>query len=254
MSTGLSANSLKTYRHAAENWPAVESRIIAIRNILFVGIFLLLVAMDFGAAENWKEGSLKSLLPHIIAVSFVFAMLAFSFRRAINRQRENWDSFELLLGPDFVVRRMNGLAEMELHRDELTAIRMYKRSLLLQAASAERSIAVPEGLADFAEIRDRLSQWMPISENTPQRWTQSRYFLPGILVVELLLFGLFFVSTKSWLEVLAGVPLLAGLLWCLVRIQKSGQLSQKIKRQMWLLVLPLLAIAARLVLAIIHWQ
>lgn len=254
MCTDLSANSLKTYRHAAENWPAVESRIIAIRNIIFAGIFFLFVAMDFGAAENWKGGSLKSMLPHVIAISFVSAILFFSFRRAIIRQRENWDSFELLLGPDFVVRRMNGLAEIELRRDELTAIRMYKRSLWLQTASAERNIAVPESLADFAEVRARLSQWMPIPENTQRSWTQSRYLLPAILVVELVLFALFFVSTKSWLEVLAGVPLLAGLLWCLVRIQKSGQLSQKIKRQMWFLLLPLLAIASRLALAIIHWQ
>ena len=254
MSTTLSANLLKTYRHAPENWPIVERRLIAIRNLIFVGIVFLFVAMDFSAAENWKNGSLTSLFPHLVLISFVFAVFFFSFRRAINQQRRTWASFELLVGPDFVARRVDGLAELEIRREELTAIRRFKQGLSLETASAQRTITIPNTLADFPELHDRLSQWMAFSEYQQNRWMQSRYFLPGVLVVEMALSGTFFVSHESLLEVLTGIPLVFSLLWCLIKIQRDGRVAPKIKRQMWFVLLPLVAIAARLVLAIINWQ
>jgi hypothetical protein len=254
MSTGLSANLLKTYRQAPENWPVVERRLIAIRNLISIGIVFLFVAMDFGAAENWKNGSLTSLFPHVVIISFVFAVLFFSFRRAINQQRRTWASFELLVGSDFVARSMEGLAELEIRREELTAIRTFKQGLSLETASAQRNITIPNTLGDFPELRDRLSQWMAFSEYPQNKWMQSRYFVPGVLVVEMALLGVFFVSHGSLWEVLSGVPLVFGLLWCLIKVQMTDRLAPKTKRQMWFVLLPLVAIAARLVLAIINWQ
>jgi len=87
-------------------------------------------------------------------------------------------------------------------------------------------------LADFWEVRDALSQWMPLAkQETAGGWRQSRYLLPVILVVELALFGLFFVSNISVVEVGTGAPLLLGLVWCWVIMQKSNHFDQKMKRK-----------------------
>jgi len=94
---------------------------------------------------------------------------------------------------------------------------------------------------------------MPLSQGQAG-WKRSPYFLPVLLVAELVLFGLFFLSPHSLLEVLTGVPLVVGLSWALVKVQASKQLNPSMKGRMWLLVLPLAAVAARLVLAILRWQ
>jgi hypothetical protein len=70
----------------------------------------------------------------------------------------------------------------------------------------------------------------------------------------LFLFSGFYLATRSWLIVATGVPLLAGLAWSLLFIRKSLQVSAHMKRLSLITVLPLLAIATKLVLSIINWR
>jgi len=62
------------------------------------------------------------------------------------------------------------------------------------------------------------------------------------------------MTTRSWVIVATGVPLLAGLLWSVWYIRKSLQVSAPVKRLSLFTLLPLLAIAVKLILAIRHWR
>lgn len=254
MTTTVPSNLPKTYRRDPEKFSAIERKLVTTRNVIFGGIILFFIVTDFGAAENWEDGSLKSLLPHVVGITLLFVLVVFSFRRSIESQRRIWTSYELLVGPDSVLRRMNGLNELEVRRDEVKAIQQQKHGLILETFSARKNLAVPDSLAEFEEVYNRLTEWMPATEQKQAAWNQSPYLLPMVLVVELILFALFFVSNKSWLELGTGVPLLAGLVLCLVLIQRNSQLDQKTKRKMWLVILPVMGIVVRLALAIINWQ
>jgi hypothetical protein len=78
----------------------------------------------------------------------------------------------------------------------------------------------------------------------PVRWL---WTLPLLV---LLFFGGFYLATKSWVIVTTGVPLLAGLAWSMWLIRKSRHVSAHMKRLSLMTLLPLLAIAVKLVLAI----
>jgi hypothetical protein len=211
--------------------------------------------MDFRSADrDWLQGSLLSLLTHLVPITLVVGLLVYSFRRGMRKQRENWLAYELLVGEDFVIRRMPGLSEMEIRREEITAIRQSAQGLSIETSSRQRTLGVPTTLEEFDEVRARLSEWMTLTELRRAGWMNSSQLLYGVVTAELVLFIVFFLSTQSWLLVCSGAPLLLGLVVCLVMLQRSAQLAPKMKRNVWLIVLPLAAIAFRLMEAILNWR
>jgi hypothetical protein len=123
---------------------------------MFVGVLGLFIAMDFkGANRDWLQGSLLTFLPHLLPITFIGALFFYSFRRAMKKQRENWLAYELLVGEDFVIRRMPGLSEMEIRREEVTAIRQNAQGLTLETNSRHRTPGVPSTLEEFDEVRAR---------------------------------------------------------------------------------------------------
>lgn len=255
MSGQLARNSVKTYRFAPEAFETVRKRLTLVQTITFVGVLTLLIATDFKSADReWLQGSLLSLLPHVLALTFVGALFFFSFRRSLKKQRENWFAYELLVGEDFVIRRMPGLSEMEIRREEVVAIRQDAQGLTLETSSKQRTLGVPSTLEEFDEVRARLSEWMTPTEVRRARWKHSPSLVYGVIIVELGLFIVFFLSTKSWPLVCSGAPLFGGLIWSVVLVQRSAQLAPKMKRTMWIILLPLTAIGFRLVEAIRNWR
>jgi hypothetical protein len=211
--------------------------------------------MDFKSADrDWLQGSLLSLLPHLLPITLVVGLLVYSFRRGMRKQRENWLAYELLVGEDFVIRRMPGLSEMEIRREEITAIRQSAEGLSIETSSWRRTLGLPSTLEEFDEVRARLSEWMTPTELRRARWNNSSHLLYGAIIAELVLFIIFFLSTQSWLLVCSGAPLLLGLVVCLVVLQRSAQLAPKMKRNVWLMLLPMAAIVFRLMESILNWR
>ena len=255
MSDRLARNSVKTYRFAPEGFEAVRKKLTPVQNITLVGVLGLIVGMDFKSADrDWLQGSLLSLLPHLLPITLVVGLLVYSFRRGMRKQRENWLAYELLVGEDFVIRRMPGLSEMEIRREEITAIRQSAEGLSIETSSRRRTLGLPSTLEEFDEVRARLSEWMTPTELRRARWNNSSHLLYGAIIAELVLFIIFFLSTQSWLLVCSGAPLLLGLVVCLVVLQRSAQLAPKMKRNVWLMLLPMAAIVFRLMEAILNWR
>jgi hypothetical protein len=255
MSEQLARNSVKTYRFAPEGFEAVRKRLVVIQSITFVGLLGLFIGMDFKSADReWLQGSLLSLLPHLLPITFAGAVFVYAFQRSMKKQRENWLAYELLVGEDFVIRRMPGLSEMEIRREEVTAIWQSAQGLTLETSSKQRTLGVPSTLEEFDEVRARLSEWMTPAEVQRARWKHSPNLVYGVIIVELGLFVVFFLSTQSWVQICSGAPLFGGLIWSVVLVQRSAQLAPKVKRTMWVIVLPLIAIGFRLAEAIRNWR
>jgi len=255
MSEQLARNSVRTYRFAPEGFETVRKRLTLVQGITVVGVLGLTIGMDFQSADrDWLQGSLLALLPHVLAITLAVGILVYSFRRAMKKQRENWLAYELLVGEDFVIRRMPGLSEMEIRREEVTAIRHNAQGLTLETSSQQRTLGVPSTLQEFGEVRARLNEWMTPTELRRAAWKHSPNLVYGVILFELILFIVFFLSTQSWLLVCSGAPLCAGLAWSFVLVQRSAQLAPKTKRTMWIMLLPLIAIGFRLIEAIRNWR
>ena len=204
--------------------------------------------------RDWLRGSLLLLLPHVFVLTVIGVVIIYSFGRGIKKQRENWLSYELLVGEDFVIRRMSDLRAIEIRREEVTAIRLNEKGLLIETNSPQRTLQVPSALEEYDEVRARLSEWVEPRELKQRAWRNSPRLLYGIVVVELCLFVVFFLSTRSWLTACSSFPLFLGVIWSSVAVQRNSQLAPKVKRNTWIVLLPLMAIAFRLMEAIRNWR
>jgi hypothetical protein len=254
MPNQLAPNSVRTYRLAPEGFSAARNRLLKQKIALFVGLILFLLALGYKVfGETWQRDSVASLLPTFLFVLIVSGALAVGFRKGIKRNQESWDSFELVVGEDFVIRRIKDFPELEIQRHDVTAIRESAVGLHVETNLKDRTIGIATALIDYDDARERLSRWMPVQQLQQGRMAASRWMW-GLPVIFLALFGGFYMTTKSWVILATGIPLLVGLSWSIWSIRQSVQVSAHLRRLSLFAFLPLLAIAAKLIIAVRHWR
>ena len=221
---------------------------------MFGGIVVFLFVLQYRAfADSWQHPSIASILPVLFILFIVIGALTTGVRIGIKRIQDSWLSYELVIGEDFLVRRMKGHQEIEIQRIEIVAIKESEIGLRVQSNQKGREIGIPLALVGYEDAKARLSRWMaPVSE--PHGWLTPSYWVAAFSLLVLALCGVFFLATRSWIVVVTGVPTVAVLLWSIFAIQKSVQASANMKRLSLLTMLTLLAIVARLILAIVHWR
>jgi hypothetical protein len=255
MAAQLASNSVKTYHLAPEGFAAARNKFLRKSAVFYIGILLFLLVLEYREfGDSWKRGSIVLLFPLLLIISFIFSAMAIGVKKGVKRNQESWLSYELLIGEDFLIRRMKDFRELEIQRHEITAIKEDASGLRVETNLKDRVIGIAPALVDYEDARARLSQWMaPVPESQPAWLTPARWTLVLPLLV-LIFFAFFFLATRSWIIVSTGVPLLVVLTWSLSTIRKTIQLSAHTKRLSFIGILPLLAIATRLILAIINWR
>jgi hypothetical protein len=254
MAGQLASNSVRTYHLAPEGFGAARNKLLRQRVVLFAGLVALIFAVQYKEfSENWRQGSIASLLPALLVLLIVFGALARGVMKGVKRNRESWISYELVIGEEFLIRRIKDFPELEIQRHEITAIKESAAGLHVETNLKDRAIGIPSALVDYDDAKERLSRWMPAQESQ-QGWMTPGRWMWGLPLIFLLLFGGFYMATRSWVIVATGIPLVGGLSWSVWFIRKSVQVSAHMKRLSLFTFLPLLAIAAKLIPAIRHWH
>lgn len=251
MPSQLAPNSARTYRLAPEGYTAARNRLLRQRIVLFAAVILfafVLVYKMFG--QTWQWGSIRSLLPSFLCFLIISGALASGLRKGLKRNQESWNSFELVVGEDFVIRKIKDFPELEIQRHEVTAIKETPTGLYVKTKLSDRTIGIARALVDYDDAKERLSSWMPLMHEHPRGWTAATRWVWVFPLITILLFALCFLSTNSWVVVGTGVPLLIGLSVSIWLTRRSVQTSAHMKRISLLTALPLVAIIAKLIQAI----
>ena len=254
MGSQLAQNSVRTYRLAPEGFVAARNKLLRQKAVLFAGLVGVLFAVQYKEfGDNWRQGSIASLLPAFLAALLVIGALVVGVRKGLKRNQESWNSYELLIGEDFLIRRIKDFPELEIQQHEITAIKESAIGLHVETNRKDRAIGIASALVDYDDAKARLSRWMPV-EKPQQGWLTPSLWTWGLPLLFLILFVCFYLATRSWIIVATGLPLFVGLIWSLWLIRKSVQVSAHMKRLSLFTFLPLLAIAVKLILAIRNWH
>jgi hypothetical protein len=255
MAAELAPNSVKTYHLAPEGFNVVRKKLLRQRSILASGIIVFTTVIVFRQSDfDLNKPSLVSLTPYFIVMVILIGALTSGLIKGMKKNWEAWTTYELVIGEDFLIRRVKDFPELEIRRDEVTSIKESPAGLQVTTKSRDRTIGIGSALIDFEDAKARLCQWMMPAKQTQQGWSSPGRWVAALPLFVLLLFGAFLLSAKSWILILSGMPLLAILLWSFALIRKSFQISDQMKRTSLLIFLPLLAIVAKLVQALINWQ
>jgi hypothetical protein len=146
-----------------------------------------------GLVAGWLGHSEHIPLLALYAVLAIVGLKEFKTMRAF---REQWRSYELILGTDHIRQRRYG-HDLTLLRSEV--LRIIERPQVLQVVSISgnhpRTILVPAGMNGYQEVRERLSEWMPITQ-APEFW----FHAPGSVIIGILcvLPALLLTRSASW--------------------------------------------------------
>jgi hypothetical protein len=151
-----------------------------------------------GFTTGWLGNSAH--VPLLVAYSFVAILGAKEFL-SMGAFRKQWRSLELILGTDRIKQKRDG-ADLTILQSEVLRLIESSRGLLIVGGvwNRPRTIVVPAGLNGYQEVRNRLCEWLPITQQ-PELWFSDRGAL-GIGLV-CILPAMLLVRSLSWLFILA---------------------------------------------------
>lgn len=151
-----------------------------------------------GLAAGWLGHSEHIPLLTLYAGLAIVGLKEF---RSMGAFREQWRSYELILGTDHIRQRQHGY-DLTLLRSEVH--RIIERPQVLQVVSGSgnrpRTILIPVDMSGYQEVRDSLSEWMPITQ-APEFWLQA----PGPVIMGILcvLPAMLLTRSASWFLIVA---------------------------------------------------
>jgi hypothetical protein len=161
-----------TFRLSPDGFSEERARMLRRRAPLFFLLIIFVLAISF--RDHWKnlpETSLSTLTPSMVVAVFLVVVLAYGVSRGLRQQREKWLSYELVVGPDFIIRKLEGLPDLQLTRNEVTNIQEQPFGLRVETADKRRLVFVHRSLVGYEEVKQRLRDWNEISYAREESWT-----------------------------------------------------------------------------------
>jgi hypothetical protein len=154
----------RTYRLDRTAYAPTTKRMLYRRyaTVLVLAVILGGIMLAFMARNDEK---MVETLPYTVPLllTVMLASTVIGIRGQLVKQRAGWDSYELTIGPSFLVRRIVGLPSIEVLRHEVTSIRHAEgNGITVGTADAHRFIFVPEALVGFDEVKATLGDWRTI--------------------------------------------------------------------------------------------
>jgi hypothetical protein len=220
------------------------------KRILIVGLPIMLLALAGGLWIGGQEA--QSITPFLIIVPLFLIILTFSIVRGINKQKRNWSSYRVILDESSIKRVQTGLPEVTIEYGDISKIvESTGVGLVILGSTPSRQISVPATLEDYSQFSLELSSRHSF-ENIPVAQTKWMQFSPSLVgLATIVAFVITFISSNPYIGAITGILLFGGLTVSLVQIQRNSQITKQVKWQSCLILLPLFAIATRVLFNIL---
>jgi hypothetical protein len=196
---------------------------------------------------RWGDKSYLSSPCFIIVLILVAITLIFSILNGLRKVQRLWASYRLFIDENSIKRLQDGLPDIAIDNGEISKISEAEgRGLLVQSIKPSRQIGIPFTLQDYSEVRSELARRHTI-DKTSGTWEKLMPVLTlaaGLLTLVAVLIT--FLATNRYVIVITGVLLFLGMIMSLVSIQRSIYTTKEVKRNSWLVLLPILLIGVRI--------
>jgi lysylphosphatidylglycerol synthetase-like protein (DUF2156 family) len=237
------AQNVRSYRLAPGQFDDERTRIVRQRTPLFFLIIVFVLAIVF--KDYWKslpETPLRDLIPAIVVAVVMVVLLAYGVAKGLRQAKRKWLSYELVVGQDFLIRKLEGLPDLEITCDEIVRIKELPSGLKVETGDKNRFIFVHRALVGYDEVKQSLQGWGQVSSGDALPWWSQSWVTSAVGIGTILLFALFLLTRTPWITIAAGLSLSVLLLFSFVALQRSPHVHKRTKRRMLLLIFPLAAV------------
>jgi len=206
--------------------------------IILIAIFAGLAISHFNTnGQSTDVNILPFMIPIVIGSSFL------GFIIAIKRQKKVFDSYELTIDEEKIIRRQNLTPDIEVSFSEVQKIIKNKNgTLTIKGVNSNNSIEVPSQIENLIELEAMLSKVTEITTHDKQSPQQKQTWVLALLTVALMM--IVYLAKNKILVGVSGVVLTLGLTYSLIATQRSKHVDKITKAAIWLILFVLPSIIA----------
>lgn len=180
-----------------------------------------------------------NVLPFVIPI--IIGALVFGLFKGINRQKELFESYRLIINENEVIREQNTTQTISIpHNDIKSITRNSKGIITIVGNSNTDSIGVPSQINNSERLTQILSQIKPITDSDKKPLNEK---YKGVLILLMLgLMAIVYISKDKLAVGITGTILILFLGYSFYKVRKNKNIDNKTKNGMWWLILVLLSI------------
>jgi len=234
------------YRLSAAALPNEEKRIRSsyMPTLVLVVVLSTVVFLALGISKGATSRSM--ILYGLLMVAYVAYLAVWYPRRMQRRLFKYWETYDLEIGHDYLLRRIADIPDLRLQFDEVQAVEHVQgRYLRVIGKTKSRAISIPESIDHFDQVLATVSSLRPVRVRTIEQWQKCRAFMAAGLL-------LFIVMLWTTSPVVIPLSLAMGsvIVWVVFWIRRNPNIPVSRKRIAWIYWLFFLVCVLKLFVAV----
>jgi hypothetical protein len=219
------------YRLLTAALPVEEKRIRS----SYMPTLVLVVALStivFVALGIRQGATTKSMIRYgLIMVAYIAYLAVWYPRRMRRRLIKCWETYDLEIGHDYLLRRQADIPDLRLQFDEVQAVEHVQgRYLRVIGKTKSRAIAIPEGIDNFDQVLETVSSLSPVRMRTVEQWQKYRAFMAA----GLLLYVIMLWATSAVVVIPLSLAIGSVIVWVFFWIRRNPNIPESRKRIAWI--------------------
>ena len=235
------------YRLLASALPSEERRI---RGSYVPTLALVLVASTivFVVLGLSKGATPKLMITYgVVMATYITYLVVWYPRRMKRRLIRCWETYDLEIGHDYLLRQQADIPDLRLQFDQVQAIdHVQGRYLRVIGKSKGHVISIPEGLDQFDDVLKTISSVCPVRVRKIEQWQKYRAFMAA----GLLLFVIMLWATSPIVVIPLSLAVGSAIAWVFFWIRRNPNIPESTKRIAWIYWLGFVMCVLKLVVAL----
>jgi Ca2+/Na+ antiporter len=219
--------------------------------VMLLGVIVVLAA-NYSTTDNRFDTDTV-----LFTIPIMLVAVGIGIYNGLKKRRKLFDSFSVAINEDTISRTQEDTPELSLNRLEISSISKDSSGIItIRGMSAYDIIQIPAGMERGDELEAALLRIMPFSEASQLSLLERFGWITGVVAI-LLMMVMRFVENKA-VVIVAGVALIALLIWGFVKAWRNKNIPERYKRSIWIMLLliaaVIMAILMKLGWVIDFWQ
>ena len=211
-------------------------------------LVVVLSTVVFVALGISKGATRRSMIEYgLIMVAYIAWLAVWYPRRMKRRLIKCWETYDLEIGQDYLLRRQADIPDLRLQFDEVKAVEHVQgRYLRVIGKTNGRAISIPEGIDHFDQVLKTVSSLCPVRVRTIELWQKYRVFMAAGLSIYMIMLW----ATSPVVVIPLSLAMGSVTVWVFFWIQRNPSIPIKQKRIAWIYWLLLLMCVVKLLGAV----
>lgn len=201
--------------------------------VLTTAALLAMRNVDFNSSGTRMVWSIEVIT---VCVAFTVSAAFWGIFRSLRLRRREWETYELLLADDGLVRKQFDHSDLKLGRAEIASVQETRgRGLMINSRETGKFIFVPASLSGYEALKTELAQWIaPAPPRDREPLWRSPFFIGAVCLAS---WTVLYLSDSKHLIVAAAFVLMSFLLGTYITALRSANVSRTMRRGAWIYLL-----------------